>query len=162
VKVVRQIFEDSAAGVGINKMAGRLNEARVPTFGSPNGWHHAYVAKILGNRAVLGEFQPHTRENGRRVPKGEPVKGYFPAIVDEGLFYRGQLAKSQRRNSGAGRKGSGYSNLFSGLAKCAYCKSSILFENKGSGGFYLICDRAKRRLGCPSVRWRYSDFETSF
>jgi hypothetical protein len=41
----------------------------------------------------------------------------------------------------------------------------MLFENKGfkpRRGVYLICGRAKRRLGCPSVRWHYSDFETSF
>ena len=30
------------------------------------------------------------------------------------------------------------------------------------GGSYLICDGAKRRLGCPGIRWRYDDFETSF
>jgi len=165
VKIVEEIFQNSASGVGIQKTATRLNEACVPTFNSPNGWHHTYVAKILANRAVLGEFQPHVRQNGRRVPKGEPIKGYFPAIVDEQLFYRAQLAKSQRKISGRGRKGSEYSNLFSGLAKCAYCRSPILFENKGAGpkgGTYLICDGAKRRLGCPSIRWRYKDFETSF
>jgi DNA invertase Pin-like site-specific DNA recombinase len=165
VKIVRRIFEDSASGVGIQKMATRLNEARVPTFDSPNGWHHTYIGKILANRAVLGEFQPHVRENGKRVPTGEPVQGYFPAVVDEQLFYRAQSAKSDRRNSGSGRKGSGYTNLFSGIARCAYCKGRIRFENKGSGpkgSTYLICDGAKRRLGCPSIRWRYSDFEASF
>jgi hypothetical protein len=41
----------------------------------------------------------------------------------------------------------------------------VVFENKGSGskgGTYLICDGAKRKRKCPSVRWRYQDFEASF
>jgi hypothetical protein len=40
-----------------------------------------------------------------------------------------------------------------------------VFENKGSGrkgGTYLICDGAKRKRKCPSIRWRYQDFEASF
>src|ERR1700730_16624651 len=51
------------------------------------------------------------------------------------------------------------------MAKCAYCSSPILFENKGSGakgGTYLVCDGVKRQRGCPSLRWRYRDFEASF
>lgn len=165
VEIVRQIFSDIVSGIGMYSVARRLNKAGVPTLGSPNGWHQSYVAKILANRAVLGEFQPHMRADGKRVPQGEPIKDYFPAIIDEDLFYQAQFAKSQRRVNGAGRKGAAFTNLFSGIAKCAYCRSPILFENKGSGpkgGAYLVCDGAKRQRGCPSVRWRYHDFEASF
>lgn len=164
-RVVQQIFEDSVSGVGLQKQASRLNETDEPTFGSPNGWHHTYIAKILASRSVLGEFQPHVREGGKRVPKGDPVRDYFPAVIDEQLFYRAQVAKAQRKISGKGRKGETYSNLFSGFARCAYCGSKVLFENKGygpKGGTYLVCDSTKRKLGCPSTRWRYEDFEGSF
>jgi DNA invertase Pin-like site-specific DNA recombinase len=64
VEVVRQIFRDTADGLGMYSVASRLNKAKVPTFGGPNGWHQSYVAKILANRAVLGEFQPHVRQDG--------------------------------------------------------------------------------------------------
>jgi hypothetical protein len=30
------------------------------------------------------------------------------------------------------------------------------------GGTYLICDNASRHRACPSVRWRYRDFEATF
>ncbi|MEY9802492.1 DNA invertase Pin-like site-specific DNA recombinase [Bradyrhizobium elkanii] len=165
VEVVRGIFEDAASGMGIYSITTRLNQRGVPTFDSPNGWHTSYVTKILCNRAVLGEFQPHRRENGKRVPDGEPTRAYYPAIVDEGLFYRAQLAKSERRVSGKGRKGAAFTNLFSGLATCAYCRSAMKLENKGSGrkgGTYLACHGALRKVGCPAIRWRYRDFETSF
>jgi len=114
---------------------------------------------------VIGEFQPHVRVEGKRVAEGESVPGYYPAIMDEELFYQAQFATSQRRESGAGRKGVAFTNLFSGIAKCAYCRSPILFENKGEGakgGKYLVCDGAKRQRGCPGLRWRYQDFEASF
>jgi DNA invertase Pin-like site-specific DNA recombinase len=165
VEVVRQIFSDTSEGIGMYSIASRLNKADVATFGGPNGWHQSYIAKILGNRAVLGEFQPHSRVEGKRVAQGEPIKGYYPAIIDEGLFHQAQLGKAQRRGTGAGRKGTGFANLFSGIARCAYCRAPILFENKGGGrkgGAYLICDNSRRRRGCPSVRWRYRDFEATF
>ena len=165
VEIVRQIFRDTASGIGIYSIASRLNKAAVDTFGSPNGWRQSYVAKILANRGVFGEFQPHIRVDGKRVPDGEAIAGYFPSIIDEELFYQAQHAKSQRKRVGAGRKGAAFSNLFSGLARCIYCHSPVLFENKGSGskgGTYLICDGARRQLGCPSLRWRYREFEASF
>jgi hypothetical protein len=162
---VQQIFEDTAAGIGVYSVANRLNKANVATFGGPNGWHPSYVAKILNNRAVLGEFQPSVLKGNRPVAEGEPIKGYFPAIIAEGLYHQAQFAKSQRRGSGAGRKGTAFANLFSGIAKCAYCRSPVLFENKGArakGGTYLSCSGAKRQRGCHSARWRYRDFEASF
>lgn len=167
VEIVRQIFEDTANGIGMFSVATRLNKAGVPAFVGQNGWHQSYVAKTLGNRAVLGEFQPHIKVDGKRIPEGESVAGYFPAIVSEDLFFRAQYAKSSRRpgGAGAGRKGTGYTNLFTGLASCAYCKSRIVFENKGEGtrgGTYLVCDSAQRSLGCEATRWRYKDFEASF
>jgi DNA invertase Pin-like site-specific DNA recombinase len=165
VEIVRQIFEDAANGIGMFTVASRLNRANVPTFGGPNGWHQSYVAKILANRAVLGEFQPHIRANGKRVPDGEPVTNYYPAIIDEELFYRAQLGKAQRRESGAGRKGTAFTNLFSGIARCFYCRAPVVFENKGGGpkgGTYLVCESAKRHRDCPSLRWRYRDFEATF
>jgi DNA invertase Pin-like site-specific DNA recombinase len=144
VEIVRGIFQDAASGIGIYATARRLNQVGVPTFDRSRGWHTSYVAKILGNRAVIGEFQPHIRENGKRVPIGEPSRDYYPAIVDEELFYRAQIAKSERRISGAGRKGAQFTNLFSGLATCAYCKSPVKLENKGAG---------RKRGDVPRLRW---------
>jgi hypothetical protein len=142
-----------------------LNEAGVRPFGKSAEWQSSSVSNILTTRAVLGEFQPHKMIDGTRRPDGDPIKGYFPAIIDARLFYRAQAGRADRRVSGQGRKGEYVSNLFSRVAKCAYCNSSMAFENKGTGpkgGRFLICDRKKRGLGCSSIRWRYDDFEASF
>lgn len=164
-EIVRQIFGDCAAGVGMYTIAARLNRAATPAFVGKNGWHQSYIAKVLANRSVLGEFQPYRKDDGKRVPDGEPIAGYYPVIVTEDLFYRANLAKSQRLQSGKGRKGAGFTNLFTNIAECAYCRATVVFENKGTGpkgGSYLICSDAKRNLGCKATRWRYADFEASF
>jgi DNA invertase Pin-like site-specific DNA recombinase len=162
--IIVSIFEDAAGGMGYYSITRRLNRAQIPTFGRSDGWQTSYVAKILANRAVLGEFQPHRAIKGKRVADGDPIKDYFPQIVDETLFYRSQSARAQRQNGG-GRKGLNISNLFSGIAKCAYCKSRMRFENKGSrpkAGTYLVCDRARRGLDCEKTGWKYDDLEASF
>lgn len=164
-EIVRQIFADTVAGMGMFSIATRLNRAGVPAFEGKTGWHRSYLAKTLENRAVIGEFQPHTKVSGTRVPDGEPIKGYYPAIIAEDLFFQAQYSRSQRKIGGAGRKGPGYANLFSGLACCAYCHSRITFENKGAGtrgGTYLVCSDAQRGRGCSATRWKYLDFEASF
>ena len=166
VDVVRSIFQDAADGIGMYRIAVRLNSSGTPTFNKSNGWHQSYVSKILSNRAVIGEYQPGRRgDSGRRVLEGDPIEGYFPTIIDRDLFFRARDGMAQRRVNGKGRKGAGFANLFGGLASCAYCGSTVKFENKGpgyKGGTYLVCDNAKRRLGCEAVRWRYKDFEASF
>jgi DNA invertase Pin-like site-specific DNA recombinase len=164
-EIVRQIFAETVSGIGMYSVANRLNKAGVPAFVGSKGWHRSYIAKILDNRAVLGEFQPRSNVDGARVADGQPVKGYFPAVIADDLFYEAQHAKAQRRRNGAGRKGAGFTNLFSRLARCAYCRSPMAFEHKGTGsrgGTYLLCDAAQRGRGCVSVRWRYRDFEASF
>ena len=167
VAIIRQIFADSTSGLGMYTVATRLNKAGVPAFLGENGWHRSYIAKTLANRAVLGEFQPHVKVDGKRIAEGEPISDYFPAIVSEEIFFQAHHGRTQRKagGPGSGRKGAGYTNLFTGLARCAYCYATIAFENKGSGsrgGSYLVCSSAQRARGCDATRWRYQDFEASF
>jgi ribosomal protein L34E len=94
----------------------------------------------------------------RRVPDGDPIEDYFPAVIDEVTFARSrQIRRSKRRISGP--KGVGFSNLLSGLATCGHCGATMHRVNKGKppkGKVYLACSRARRRVnGCtaPSVRY---------
>jgi len=90
VSIVQSIYKDAVSGLGILAIAKCLNDRKTPIFGRSNrGWYPSYVGKILNNRAVLGEFQPRTTHNGKRVAVGEPIENYFPRIIDDELFYRG-------------------------------------------------------------------------
>src|SRR5262249_10331839 len=132
VKIVCQIFQSAADGVGALTIAKRLNAAGVDNFGnrSKNGWHISYVKKILKSRAVLGEFQPHQLEAGKRVPVGEPIPDYYPRIVDDTLFYKAQQATASRRTQ-RGPTGGGVANLFTGLIKDAKDGLPLHLVNKG-------------------------------
>jgi DNA invertase Pin-like site-specific DNA recombinase len=101
VKIIRSIFEDSARGIGNYVIMKQLNAKGLPTFGrGENGWRTSYINTVLNSRAVLGEYQPHRRVNGKRVAEGEPIPNYFPAIIDEKLFYRAKHSRAQRLNNG--------------------------------------------------------------
>ena len=63
----------------------RLNAADVPPPKGTNGWHHSTVGALLRDRRLIGEFQPMmVTEDGRRVPNGDPIRDYYPAIIKPG------------------------------------------------------------------------------
>jgi DNA invertase Pin-like site-specific DNA recombinase len=162
VDVIKRILEESLEGVGIDIIARRLNDDRVPTFTS---WNPSSVNKIIAGRAVIGEFQLHRDEGGKRVAVGEPVKGYFPAVVTDEIYYSAQAARLGRKTTGGGRKGPYLSNLFAKLIYCYYCGARMLFEDKGDGpkgNTYFVCMSVPTGSDCVRTRWRYDDFEASF
>ncbi len=179
VKVVREIFDLTAnKNMGKRAIVRHLNERGIKPWGperrkkpgnaqplgedgkpvknAARGWRDSYIQKIFENRAVIGEFQPHTGYGKNRKPVGPPIKNYYPsALEDESIFYRATHARMRRRNKG-GRKGLLFSNIFTGFAFCADCGSTMRFINKGSnpskGGTYLSCDSAIRKNGCDHNR----------
>jgi DNA invertase Pin-like site-specific DNA recombinase len=171
VKIIERIFTEAADhGMGDDLIARRLNEEHVPTFTErAKGWHKSYIQKIITQRTVLGELQPHVKKDGKRIPEGNIVPDYYPRIISEDLFYRAQAAREQRRVGGGGRKGDSIANLFSGLLKCGTCNGPMVYLNRGMhermkrDGRYLMCSNARRRItNCSHVSWRYDEFETSF
>jgi DNA invertase Pin-like site-specific DNA recombinase len=113
--IVRTIFELSANGLGKRLIARRLTEQKVRTFGRSDAWSQSSVGDILTNRAVLGEYQPHTGKRAERRPEGDVRTDFYPAIIDAALWQRVQDTLSDRRSARlAGRTGK-VRNLFSGL-----------------------------------------------
>jgi DNA invertase Pin-like site-specific DNA recombinase len=166
VELVQRMFEWSKDGIGSETIARRLNQQGLPTWGtrSADRWHASYIKKILDNRAVLGEFQPHTLISGKRIPEGDPAPDYFPRIISDEEFVLAKTARQSRRTNSAGRKGLTFSNLFSGFLRCGYCNGSMVYVNKGHSGpraKLLVCARAKEGNGCHYVPWEYPQFERS-
>ena len=156
VRIVRLIFTLTVAGYGRRQIVQRLRNEE--TFGHGARWQPSYVAKILANRAVMGEHQPYTRTpEGKRVAAGNPRPDYFPAIVDEVTFLRANAAKEARATTG-GKRGEGVSNLLQGLARCGVCERRMTRENKGSGPKggrpYLICAGFKEGACRNERRWK--------
>ncbi len=161
--IIRRIFHLTVSGHGKHMIASTLNREGVPTWGrGKTGWHPSYIQKIISSRAVIGEYQPHTKTQGKRLVAGEPVRGMYPVAVDEATFARAQVERSARATA-PGRKTRAFSNLFTGLVRCGECGRSMTFRNKGKPGEqYLVCDGALRHLGCSNrAHFQYNALEAA-
>jgi DNA invertase Pin-like site-specific DNA recombinase len=146
VNTVHMIFNLSLAGKGAGLICKQLNAQNNPPFGSKNRnkaglWSVSSVKKILNNRALLGEYQPTTLLNGQRVKDGETIEAYYPAVVEESLFYQAQGVAEQRRVSKTTKSAANF-NIWQGIAKCSLCGDAMHLINKGKppkGYTYLQC-----------------------
>ena len=164
-QIVKLIFDlVLSERLGSDAIAQELNRRRIAPFGRAEfGWQKSSVNAILKSRAVIGEFQPNSIVGGKRAPAGPVKVGYFPSVIDPTDFHAVQH-KRHGRARGGGRIGEGVRNLFTHIARCGYCGGSMHFLDSGAqeNGTYLVCDRARRDMGCSRVRWPYSHFETAF
>lgn len=119
-QAIRHIFKRTCEGIGQVQLVKELNRTFKPfTKKKPNHnaprWNTSYISKILNDRSVLGEFQPHTSADGKsRIPDGEPLGGYFPRVISDEIFYQAQYQKSLRKKEKSANE-SGFINLFTGI-----------------------------------------------
>jgi DNA invertase Pin-like site-specific DNA recombinase len=167
VAVVQWLFKRRANGLGVFRLARELNDRKEPVWGrgkrAGHHWHKSYLTKILASRSVLGEFQPHRMDGEpyerKRVPEGDPVPRYFPAIISKDLFHRVQQLKREDQKR-PGRIGENVSSLFTWIAKCGRTGKPANFVNK-SKYQYLKTDGVLED-GRRMVGWNYDDFELRF
>ncbi len=158
VKIVQQIFAMAEAGKGCAPIARELNRAGVPAFGRAKGWYISYIKKTLRNRAVLGEFTPTVKRDGKTI-RLETVSDYYPAVISKATFANVNRIRGVRpSNSGRG--------TFSVFSKVAFDKDTgapMVYVNKDrpKGFHYLCCALAPRGLA-PYRAWNYDDFLTKF
>lgn len=167
-EVVRRIFDMTIAGYGQRAVARQFNLEGVPVFGTLKRnasqlWGSSSVAKILTNRATIGEYQPMKWTGGKRQPIGETISGYYPSVIDEKILYAALHMKTQRKVS-KDTKASGNFNVWSKIAICAACGSSMHLVNKGAepkGGRYLRCSKGIKH-GCENLSIRLEVAEEVF
>lgn len=165
VEIVQAVYTEALAGKGSYQIARAMNQVGIPPFGDGNGWHESFISKLLTNKAVLGEFQPHRLVQGRRQPEGEPIRNYYPRIISDEHFALVEVGRTVRKNRGSGRKGRNNVNLFSGVAICGYCDGKMRIIDKGvgpKGGVYLGCENSRRGTGCCASNWPLEHLETAF
>ena len=180
-RTVKMIFDMKIDGLSNRAIERKLN-AEAPWKPPYNpkrigeGWRSSYINRILRTRAVIGEFQPHRfvvdelTDERKREKDGDPIAGYYPAVVDLNLFNTVQQKLDEIKatlHNGGGRKGN-VGNLFTHIAKCGYCGGSMHYVSKGKGpihGQYLVCDNGSRgvikngKRVCERHSVRYDEFE---
>ncbi len=118
-ETVRRLFALSRDGVGVFAMAKQLNAEKVPVIGRtffkgrPMEWGQTSIYSVLTSRAAIGDYVPYKCRGEGRKPQGEPVPGYFPAVVDEATFYAVQKGL-ETRGKVRGKRGK-HVNLFAGV-----------------------------------------------
>lgn len=163
VLLIKEIFKMSLSGLGRRAIAKQLNQRQIPIWSSRKRnksglWTDSYIKKILANKAVLGEFTPHKKIDGKRIPVGKTNKSYYPQIIDEKLFWAVQHRVSSRTNKG-GRGIYKAHNLFSSLLFCTQCGAKLIFLNKGKNEKYLACQNARNGVTCTAKNIKYDHVE---
>jgi len=178
VSVIKQIFEMKLAGKGAEKIARELNQMNVwkPKKGTkktpkPSAWNTSTINLILrNNRKLIGELQLHryTKVNGKRIniPDGEPILNYYPPVIDLELFNQVQkmISDNAKKDGRGGGRGDLANNLFSHMAVCARCGSTMQYLNKGNesrASDQFKCAKAIRGFDCDNTKLHYTDVEDS-
>ena len=133
-RVVKDIHQWAADGLGVLSIAKRLNEKGVPTWGRSAKWSEIVVYQYLTSRSVIGEWQPG--KGGRGVPRetcGDPIPGYFPRCVTDDVFHRTQAAISKRRGF-RGRRGK-HVNLLAGLLVDGISRGRMSYSHEKRGSY---------------------------
>lgn len=146
-ETLTKLFELKLEGIGVTRITKALNQ---PGHWHAGEWGGSYVKKCLRNRATIGEYQPHKKVNGERVPDGDPIGHYYPTVVDPDLFHSVQALLKTPENRSGGRKDK-CGNLFTYLATCPYCGGSMRYKDGGTGPKAgrkrLVCDNRARGIG---------------
>jgi DNA invertase Pin-like site-specific DNA recombinase len=129
---VRRIFRMLVEGYGLHAITKKLNAEGVPAIGPTGCWLRGYISKIVKSRTVVGEYQPR-KGHVERAPDGDPIPGYFPALITEEEWYAAQAALASRRRR-PGRPARDFTNLFTGL----------LHDARDGGALHMITKKVRR------------------
>lgn len=168
--IVRRILKLQREGVGQATIVKMLNREEVPVLQErmkkrqSKGWHASTIQKLINHPALYGAYQPTSGGKGKvRKPVGEPVEGYYPALIDKAEYDSLRHQRADRATRGRGVKGKGFANLFSGLLHCAYCGGTMNTIGYVEGGKErrrsIVCANAKRGRGCHFLGWDCALFE---
>lgn len=131
--VIRRIFSLADDGVGSLKIVQTINNEFAPwqplNGTKPAKWNRSRISRILVDRQVTGEYQPHSKIDGVSVPAGDPWPDHFPRVISQDQFDRVQAAASARQLP-TGKRSTVMANLFGGKLVCAHCGDWMLFDRK--------------------------------
>ncbi len=165
-KIIQRLFAMAAQGHGKRSIAKVFNAEGITPWGDgiksarkADRWHASYIHKILNNEAVLGTYQPHKMEDGVRVPDGDPIENYFPAVITAAQWQAAHSRPQAACGPRAGRNGT-VACLFSGLVVDGYTSERMRYIDKGGSGQwqYLVTDPL-RLAGRNAQSWPYPHFE---
>jgi DNA invertase Pin-like site-specific DNA recombinase len=144
--IVQQIVTWALDGLGSERITERLRDdpKRFQPWGKTQRrrgvefaaqWSRSTIGEMLSDPRLYGAYQPNTfvevertkrpgLKRMKRVPAGEPIQGYYPAVITEEQWQRLQHIRNGRAGN-SGRPGTDESNLFTSLICRAGSKSRL-------------------------------------
>jgi DNA invertase Pin-like site-specific DNA recombinase len=141
VQTVQFIFQLASSGYGATVITKRLNAEKIPVIGRRPYWIKSSVWRLLRNRAVLGEYQPHKGRGSKKKKDGDPIPNYYPRIVEDSVWWAAQGSLDSRRGKG-GRTAKETVNLFSHLLVDARDRSPMHRRKHGGGRISFVSSLA--------------------
>jgi site-specific DNA recombinase len=172
--VVKRIFELSASGLSLKKIAGKLTAERVPSPRARRNrlggeWCPTAIREMLRNELYIGNVVwnrskfvkvPGTNKRQRRIrPESEWVRYTSPelAIISHDLWsaVRTRFASlpaiwGYQKKPGLLPRGRTSQHLFSGMLKCGHCGANLIIATGGGTHRHpkYACSRRFNRGGC--------------
>jgi hypothetical protein len=154
-ELVRRIYRMSVGGLGALAIAKRLNREAVPAIGRAGHWSKSSVMDILSNPATYGIYLPRKGAGRDRVPDGDPVPNYYPAVISQREFFAARAAAASRKGK-PGRPAKSGVNLFTGLLRDARTGDTLTLCERGPTWRYYLPSASVRgtptasRVGFPA------------
>lgn len=151
--LVQRVAQLSREGMGAGEIACLMTSEGQPNLGRNRQWSRYSIRGVLRSRNLIGEYQPRRLVDGRMVPDGPPITGYYPPALTEEQFIQTQAALDGRKRT-RGRHAHYSVNLFTGLVRDAVSRGTLgLCHDARSGARYLVVTR------CRALRIPYKGFE---
>jgi len=164
--IMRRAVALAIEGYGAVKITHVFNHEHVPHISNRStttAWTSSVVQFFLRSRLLLGEYQPtRIRDDGIRVPSGDPIRSYYPALLDEPTFYRLQAVLDLRATGKQqGSEGKYVANLFGRLLANGVDGTTCYLVQKRQHNVNLI-SRLMRDGLAPVISFPYHVLETAF
>jgi DNA invertase Pin-like site-specific DNA recombinase len=142
VATIKRIFDECIAGHGLVVTAKRLNADNAKAHRAES-WGPSSVKDVLGNRCVLGEWEP---KDG-----GGVIEDYFPQIIPPATWELAHAAMAKRRKGDYTRQASDF-QVWTQVGYCAVCGATMnrISKGVGSGRYRYMACSAKRRGLCKA------------
>jgi DNA invertase Pin-like site-specific DNA recombinase len=155
--VVRRIVELALEGMGAPRIEAWIagHPEDFPPLEERHPWTVSSIGHLLNKPAIAGYYQ---RESGRpRRPVGDPMPGYYPAVITEDEWARLKAAIASRRHA-YGRVSQEISNLFTRLVFVGKKRAPVQSRGRTAAGSVKRYLHA-RGPNHERIEFKYAAFE---
>lgn len=166
--VIRNIFDMYLKGMGIQSIANKLNDEKIPRRYGYSKWYYNTVRYVLTNERYMGDallqkkFTTDTLPYRKKYNKGEKPQYYVensnPAIISKETYNAAQNLLKSRQN-GNGKR---VENPLSSILKCPECGRSFRRQIISGTAYWHCAGRSSGATNCEYRRVREEEVYESF